>query len=73
MSQALQQCCGGRVGISSIRPGRPWNNGYIESFVRRLRDASTVVTGRACSKPERSSATSRPKMICGTATRRGAA
>ena len=37
ISQALQQFCANRVGISYIPPGTPWNNGYIESFNRRLR------------------------------------
>jgi transposase InsO family protein len=37
LSQALQQFCANRVGISYIPPGTPWNNGYIESFNRRLR------------------------------------
>ena len=32
VSQALQQFCAGRVGLSYIPPGTPWNNGYIESF-----------------------------------------
>ncbi|MFI6366798.1 IS3 family transposase [Nocardia sp. NPDC050630] len=37
ISAALQQFCADRVGISYIPPGTPWNNGYIESFNRRLR------------------------------------
>ncbi len=37
ISQALQQFCADRVGLSYIPPGTPWNNGYIESFNRRLR------------------------------------
>jgi putative transposase len=37
ISSALQQFCDSRVGIVDIRPGTPWNNGYIESFNRRLR------------------------------------
>jgi putative transposase len=36
VSQALQQFCAGKVGLS-IPPGTPWNNGYIESFNNRLR------------------------------------
>lgn len=32
ISAALQQFCDGRVGLSYIPPGTPWNNGYIESF-----------------------------------------
>ena len=31
VSQALQQFCDGKVGLSYIPPGT-WNNGYIESF-----------------------------------------
>jgi putative transposase len=37
ISQALQQFCDGRVGLSYIPPGTPWNNGHIESFNNRLR------------------------------------
>jgi putative transposase len=37
VSQALQSFCADRVGIVYIPPGTPWNNGYIESFNRRLR------------------------------------
>jgi len=37
ISQALQSFCAGRVGLSYIPPGTPWNNGYIESFNNRLR------------------------------------
>jgi transposase InsO family protein len=37
ISQALQQFCAGKVGLSYISPGTPWNNGYIESFNNRLR------------------------------------
>jgi putative transposase len=37
VSQALQHFCEGKVGLSYIRPGTPWNNGYIESFNNRLR------------------------------------
>ena len=29
---------GERVGLSSIPPGQPWRNGYIESFNTRVRD-----------------------------------
>jgi putative transposase len=36
-SQALQRFCNGKVGLSYIPPGTPWNNGYIESFNNRLR------------------------------------
>ena len=38
ISEALQQFCDGRVGISYIPPGTPWNNGFVESFNSRLRD-----------------------------------
>jgi putative transposase len=37
ISQALQQFCAGKVGLSYIPPGAPWDNGYIESFNNRLR------------------------------------
>jgi putative transposase len=37
ISQALQRFCEGKVGLSYIAPGTPWNNGYIESFNNRLR------------------------------------
>ncbi|MGW4094119.1 transposase [Nocardia sp. NPDC004750] len=37
ISHALQRFCVDRVGISYIPPGTPWNNGYVESFNRRLR------------------------------------
>ncbi|WP_264034051.1 IS3 family transposase [Mycolicibacterium murale] len=37
ISQALQQFCEHKVGMSYIPPGTPWNNGHIESFNNRLR------------------------------------
>jgi putative transposase len=37
ISQALQQFCDHKVGMSYIPPGTPWNNGHIESFNNRLR------------------------------------
>jgi putative transposase len=37
VSQALQRFCDGKVGLSYIPPGCPWDNGYIESFNNRLR------------------------------------
>ena len=37
VSQALQRFCDGKVGLSYIPPGAPWDNGYIESFNNRLR------------------------------------
>jgi putative transposase len=37
ISQALQSFCDGKVGLSYIPPGSPWENGYIESFNNRLR------------------------------------
>lgn len=37
ISQALQQFCDDRFGMSYIPPGTPWNNGHIESFNNRLR------------------------------------
>ena len=37
VSQALQRFCDGKVDLSYIPPGQPWDNGYIESFNNRLR------------------------------------
>ena len=37
VSQALQRFCDGKVGLTYIPPGCPWDNGYIESFNNRLR------------------------------------
>ena len=37
ISQALQQFCHGKVGLTYIPPGQPWDNGFIESFNSRLR------------------------------------
>jgi hypothetical protein len=37
VSHALQRFCEGKVGLSYIPPGTPWNNGYIESFNNRLK------------------------------------
>ncbi|HYB37108.1 MAG TPA: integrase core domain-containing protein [Mycobacterium sp.] len=37
ISQALQRFCHGKVGLTYIPPGTPWNNGYIESFNSRMR------------------------------------
>ena len=37
VSQALQRFCKGKIGLSYIPPGTPWNSGYIESFNNRLR------------------------------------
>lgn len=37
ISQALQQFCEHKTGMSYIPPGTPWNNGHIESFNNRLR------------------------------------
>jgi hypothetical protein len=36
--QALADECAGRVGLSFIDPGCPWQNPYVESFHGRLRD-----------------------------------
>jgi putative transposase len=36
-SQALQRFCDGKVGLSYVPPGSPWDNGDIESFNNRLR------------------------------------
>ncbi|MBF6303097.1 IS3 family transposase [Nocardia amamiensis] len=37
ISAALQRFCSNRVGMVYIPPGTPWNNGFVESFNRRLR------------------------------------
>jgi putative transposase len=37
VSQALQRFCDGKVGLTYIPPGCPWDNCYIESFNNRLR------------------------------------
>lgn len=37
ISQALQQFCDDKIGLSYIPPGTPWNNGFIESFNGRMR------------------------------------
>ena len=37
ISDALRRFCDGKVGLSYIPPGTPWNNGFIESFNNRLR------------------------------------
>ena len=37
VSKALQQFCDGKMGLSYIPPGKPWNSGYIVSFNNRLR------------------------------------
>ena len=49
VSQALQQFCDGKTGMSDIPPGCPWVNGHIESFNNRLR-ASTATIGTPWSK-----------------------
>ena len=46
VSQALQQFCEGKVGLSYIPPGTPWNNGYIESFNRRSPTFPVRFTGQ---------------------------
>ena len=40
VSQALQRCCEGKVGLSYIPPGTPWNNGYIESNTSTIIDTA---------------------------------
>ncbi|WP_369412156.1 MULTISPECIES: integrase core domain-containing protein [Nocardia] len=73
ISSALQRFCADRVDIVYLPPGTPWNNGHIESFNRRLHsESSTATTGRACSGPGFSSATSRTNTIGGIAIRRWA-
>jgi putative transposase len=36
-SHALQRFCDGKVGLTYIPQGCPWDSGYIESFDYRLR------------------------------------
>lgn len=38
ISQALQDFCHNAITIGYIPPGKPWKNGFIESFNNRLRD-----------------------------------
>lgn len=35
---AMTDWAGERLGLSSIPPGQPWRNGYVESFNSRVRD-----------------------------------
>jgi transposase InsO family protein len=59
VSQALQRFCEGKVGLSYLPPGSPWDNGYIESFNNRLRkECLNRNIGTVCSKPGWLSATS---------------
>jgi putative transposase len=37
ISRALQSFCADKVSMVYIPPGTPWNNGFVESFNRRLR------------------------------------
>jgi putative transposase len=37
VSQALQRFCDGKIGVSYIPPGCPWDSGCVESFNNRLR------------------------------------
>ena len=49
VSQARQLFCDGKVRLSYIPPGCPWDNGYIESFNNRLRkEWQTATIGRVC-------------------------
>jgi hypothetical protein len=69
--QALQAFCAGKVGLSDIPPGAPWDNGYINrSTTGSEGSASTAITGPTCSKPVWSSATSSTNTIIGIVTRR---
>jgi transposase InsO family protein len=42
--QTMRDRAGARVGLAFIPPGRPWRNGYIESFNGRLRDECLNIT-----------------------------
>jgi putative transposase len=50
VSHAVQQFCDGKVGMSYIPPGQPWDNGCIESFNndsgRQCRPIQHPVVGR---------------------------
>ena len=46
VSQALQRFCDGKVGLTYIPPGCPWDNGYIESFNNRLRRECEPLSAR---------------------------
>ena len=49
----------GKVGLSHIPPGTPWNNGFIESFDNRLRkECPQPQPLTTCSKPASASPTS---------------
>ncbi|PPJ39779.1 hypothetical protein C5E45_01150 [Nocardia nova] len=54
ISVALQRFCEDRVGISYIPPGTPWNNGFVESFNRRLRtEGAAARSGDRVRQPAR--------------------
>lgn len=38
VSTAVAEFCQHRIGIVYIPPGKPWHNGYVESFNNRVRD-----------------------------------
>ena len=53
ISQALQRFCDGKVGLSYIPPGTPWNNGYttapaIGSKLGGVQVAPGVAVARPC-------------------------
>ena len=73
VSQALQQFCEGKVGLSYIPPGRRGITATSNhSTTGYGRNASTATTGPPCSKHGWSSATSRRSTPHGTATQRWA-
>ncbi len=43
-SQALADWAKNRVGLAYIPPGKPWRNGYVESFNSRIRDECLKLT-----------------------------
>src|SRR6476620_12482339 len=70
VSQALQRFCEGKVGLSYLPPGSPWDNGYIESFNNRLRkECLNRNIGTVCSKPGWLSATSNTSTATATGIR----
>jgi IS30 family transposase len=40
---AMAECAGEHVGLHFIPPGRPWRNGYVESFNSRVRDECLII------------------------------
>ena len=43
ISNTLNEFAVGHLGIHSIPPGQPWRNGYVESFISRVRDECLIM------------------------------